>query len=155
MDAALGHPARTSDRNIERIEVAFPTGATVARGTLNLPPRARGVVVLLGNERSSRLDAVPSLVAATLNRAGFAALTLDALDPCTENEIIGIIAWLRHHGSTAKLPVGLLSRRDSARAVASCALLLGLPSVRLSESETTERAAELAAQLFAGRLNRL
>lgn len=154
MDFALTPAENASGIHPRQLEVSFVAGRTTVHATLNVPVGAQGVVVLFASARGTRFDRGARFVAEVLEQAGLGTLALDPLDPCTENEVIGVIAWLRQQSFTAALSVGLLSRPDSARAVAGAGALLGLPHALLAQNEPTEKAAELAAELFSRRLVR-
>jgi hypothetical protein len=154
MDLAHCSTENASGVHPRALDVSISAGSTIVHGTLNVPVGTRGLVVLFGSDGSSRFDPGPRFTAQVLEQAGLATLTLDPMQPCSETEVIGVLAWLSRQSFTASLPVGLLSRRDCARAVAGAAVLLGLPNVLMTEAEPLQKAAELAAELFLSRLTR-
>lgn len=154
MDFPLCPTETASGLHPRALDVSITAGSTVVHGSLNVPVGTRGLVVLFGSDGTSRFDRGPRFIAEVLEQAGLATLALDPMQPCTEAEVMGVLAWLSRQSFTTSLPVGLLSPRDCARAVSSSAVLLGLPSVILTENEPLQRAAELAAELFLSRLIR-
>lgn len=135
----------------KQLDVSFLAGAVLASATLNVPQGARGLVVVFSNEGTARFDPGTRFVAEVLEQSGLATLALDPLVPCTENEVIGVVSWLRRESFTAQLPLGLLASHDCARPVTSAAVVLNLPSAVLTETAAAN-AAELAAEQFLRRL---
>lgn len=154
MDFAFSPVEAASGLHPRALDVTFTAGSSVVHGTLNVPIGSRGLVVLFGSDGTSRFDRGPRFIAEVLEQAGLATLALDPMQPCTETEVMGILEWLSRQSFTTSLPAGLLFPRDCARAVSSSAVLLGLPTVLMTENEPLQKSAELAAELFLSRLAR-
>jgi putative phosphoribosyl transferase len=146
MDYALSSPEGATGIHPQQLEVSFVAGDAVASATLNVPPPAKGLVVLFASPGSSRFDAGPRFIAEVLEQAGLATLSLDPLGNCGVGEVQGVIEWLRRESFTAALSVGLLASGVVARQVIAAAQALELPSVVLTEGEPAAKAAELAVE---------
>jgi len=103
-------------------------GASLA-GLLEIPPRARGVVVFAHGSGSSRMSPRNRFVATELERKGLATLLLDLLTPAEDiqferrfdidllAERLGFaVAWVRRHSTASALPVALFGASTGAAA---------------------------------------
>lgn len=88
-------------------------------GLLNVPPRAKGLVIFAHGSGSGRLSPRNNYVAAGLQQVGLATLLLDLLTPAEERDranvfdipllatrLVGATDWAEAQPATAGLPVG-------------------------------------------------
>lgn len=108
-------------------ELRIPAGAATLYGTLEIPGRARGVVVFSHGSGSGRRSPRNQYVAAQLRRAQVGTLLLDLLtleeDQVYENrfdiDLLTVrlghaVAWLHAHSAAQGLPVGVFGASTGA-----------------------------------------
>jgi putative phosphoribosyl transferase len=108
-------------------DVSIPAGAVALQGTLELPAKARGVVVFSHGSGSGRHSPRNRFVAAELQAAGIGTLLLDLLtqeeDQDTDNrfdiplltERLGdAVRFVQRHPAARQLPVGLFGASTGA-----------------------------------------
>lgn len=111
----------------ESVEIWF--GSAHVQGTLELPPDPIGVVLFAHGSGSSRFSPRNNYVARELRNARIATLLMDLLTTQEEQDtsarfdislltqrLNGAIDWLRDHGSTKALPIGLFGASTGAAA---------------------------------------
>jgi putative phosphoribosyl transferase len=107
-------------------------------GMLRLPAHASGLIVFAHGSGSSRLSPRNVAVAEALNRAGFATLLFDLLQPEEEvnranvfdvsllaERLTGVVNWIDLDPKVAKLPLGLFGASTGAAAALVAAARLG------------------------------
>lgn len=100
-------------------ELGIPAGGCVLRAELRMAERPAGIVVLVHGSGITRHDSLNRFVAASLVRAGFAALLVDLLEDCEARErhhvfdverqaerLIAVKDWLRSQTATRSLDIG-------------------------------------------------
>ena len=114
-------------------EITIPIGNNELRGTLTIPPAARGIVVFAHGSGSSRLSPRNRQVAAALGRAAFATLLMDLLTadedsideqttefrfdiPRLASRLGDATGWLRKRSETRDLPLGYFGASTGAAA---------------------------------------
>src|SRR5438552_18751334 len=110
---------------VETHAVGVEVDGVTLEGDLNVPEKARGVVLFAHGSGSSRLSSRNRFVATELNRSGLATLLMDLLTREEEEvdeytaelrfdiemlaqRLVGAIAWLEEQDATRGLPVGLV-----------------------------------------------
>lgn len=114
-------------------EVAVDVGRETLRGTLAVPPGAKGLVVFAHGSGSSRFSPRNRAVARTLREHGLATLLVDLLTPDEEQRdertrelrfdipllaerVEAIVSWTRREERLRALPVGLFGSSTGAAA---------------------------------------
>jgi putative phosphoribosyl transferase len=100
-------------------EIRMPAADRILSAELRSSERPAGVVVLVHGSGTSRHDSLNRFVAASLVRAGFAALLVDLLEDCEAHErhhvfdvetqarrLIAVKDWLRTQPATRQLDIG-------------------------------------------------
>jgi putative phosphoribosyl transferase len=118
----------TSTKRMER-QVEIPSGRRRLRGTLRVPPGAKGVVAFAHGSGSGRLSPRNQCVARALEEGGLATLLLDLLeeeeaedrDKVFDIELLAYrlqnaADWLRDEHQTHDLPLGYLGASTGAAA---------------------------------------
>lgn len=107
--------------------------ATMLEGNLNVPTRARGVVLFAHGSGSSRFSPRNQQVAQTLYQAGFATLLMDLLTPAEDEvdrvsahlrfdiamlsqRVIGATNWLALQPETSRFKIGYFGASTGAAA---------------------------------------
>ena len=127
----VGHPPRRA------LELPLDANVTLS-GELNLPVRARGIVVFAHGSGSSRLSPRNRAVARALSDAGFATLLFDLLTPAEEVErtnvfdvsllarrLVAATAWLCARAEAASLPLAYFGASTGAAAALTASAELG------------------------------
>ncbi|PWF48407.1 dienelactone hydrolase family protein [Massilia glaciei] len=118
--------------------VSIESDSAAMQGMLELPPDPVGVVLFAHGSGSSRLSPRNNYVAGELRKANMGTLLLDLLTPQEDRNVstrfnIGLLTerlgtaaeWLRHHASTAALPLGLFGASTGAAAALQLAAARG------------------------------
>jgi pimeloyl-ACP methyl ester carboxylesterase len=123
---------------IDSRDVTIHAGSIALQGTLAIPERASGTVVLAHGSGSSRFSPRNRSVARAFNGTGYATLLLDLLT-ATENEhnvrtaefrfdipllarrVASALDWLAGQPSTRRLPTGLFGASTGAAAALTAA----------------------------------
>jgi putative phosphoribosyl transferase len=100
-------------------ELTIPVPGCTVRAELRMAEHPAGVVVLVHGSGADRHDSLNRLVAASLVRAGFAALLVDLLEDCETHErhdvfdvetqaarLVAVKDWLRSQPATRALAIG-------------------------------------------------
>ncbi|HXE58080.1 MAG TPA: dienelactone hydrolase family protein [Gemmatimonadales bacterium] len=118
---------------LEAGTVALAVGSGTLEGDLIVPEGASGVVLFAHGSGSSRLSPRNRFVAGVLEDGGLATFLVDLLTPAEEradeataelrfdigllaDRLVGAIDWLRGHGATRELPIGLFGASTGAAA---------------------------------------
>ncbi len=110
-------------------EVQIPCGDFNIEGSLVLPEGALGIILFAHGSGSSRFSSRNRFVANVLNKANFATLLLDLLQPKEDqfvesrfdidllaNRLWHAFIWLRTNNQTSSLPIGLFGASTGAAA---------------------------------------
>jgi dienelactone hydrolase len=100
-------------------ELSIPAAGCMLRAELRIGERPAGIVVLVHGSGITRHDSLNRFVAASLVRAGFAALLVDLLEDCEARErhhvfdverqaerLVAVKDWLRSQTATRSLDIG-------------------------------------------------
>jgi len=100
-------------------ELSIPAADCMLRGELRMAERPAGIVVLVHGSGTTRHNSLNRFVAASLVRAGFAALLVDLLEDCESHErhdvfdvetqaqrLNAVKDWLRSQPGTRSLAIG-------------------------------------------------
>ncbi len=126
----------------ERRGIRVPTGRVVLTGDLDIPDRARGLVLFAHGSGSSRLSPRNRAVARDLDEAGFATLLVDLLTPDEERidnvtralrfdigllaeRLVGVTRWLATEPAIAALRIGYFGASTGAAAALVAAADVG------------------------------
>jgi len=118
-------------------DVTISIGGIALDSDLEIPAKAKGIVVFAHGSGSSRLSPRNRFVAEELTKAGFATLLLDLLTPAEDREystrfnidllterLIGAVHWLDTRHETSPLLVGLFGASTGAAAALRAAAAL-------------------------------
>ncbi len=100
-------------------ELRIPAADCMLRAELRMTERPAGIIVLVHGSGTTRHDSLNRFVAASLVRAGFAALLVDLLEDCEVHErhnvfnvetqaerLVAVKEWLRSQPATRALDIG-------------------------------------------------
>ena len=121
--------------------IYVPAGGARLAGELMIPPGAHAMVLFAHGSGSSRFSRRNQFVARALEREGLATLLIDLLTPEEEaldqrtahlrfdipmlaSRLVAIVAWLKRHEYTARLPVCLFGASTGGGAALRAAALL-------------------------------
>ncbi len=124
----------------ESSEVHIPVDGVTLEGNLQIPDRARGLVIFAHGSGSSRLSPRNRFVAQMLNRAGLATLLFDLLTPAEEEaerltrhlrfdidllsrRLAGVTDWVSRNRAMGHLPRGYFGASTGAAAALTAAAL--------------------------------
>jgi putative phosphoribosyl transferase len=96
------------------LEVEIPTRSAVLKGTLDVPPGARGIVLFAHGSGSSRFSPRNRFVASVLREAGLGTLLLDLLTPSEEADRANVFDIELLAARLSAATRWLLSREDYA-----------------------------------------
>ncbi len=125
---------------IESSEIHIPVDGVVLEGNLEIPDRARGLVIFAHGSGSSRLSPRNRFVAQVLSRAGLATLLFDLLTPAEEEaerltrhlrfdidllsrRLAGVTDWVSRNHLVGHLPRGYFGASTGAAAALVAAAL--------------------------------
>jgi len=116
------------------MEVVIPAGAAKLPGILNVPPKARGMVVFAHGSGSGRFSPRNRLVAQVLQESGLATLLSDLLEEREASDrrkvfdidlltdrLLANAHWVRQQSKTHKFPIGYFGASTGAGAALQAA----------------------------------
>jgi putative phosphoribosyl transferase len=160
---------KTSPSQCAEYDVAIPCGETTLQGDLNVPSRAKGLVIFAHGSGSSRNSPRNQAVARELNRKGLATLLFDLLAPdeaaadaitgafrfdipILTSRLIAATRWARKEDALHRLSIGFFGASTGAAAALVAATKLPEVAAVVSRGGRSDLAGDAVTRVKAATL---